>query len=125
MDGDGDVFADRFLSRGYEGGSEAAHAFNREIQHALRSEIPELENISIYVQIYANVSGLARTLVRNGVIGSPADLYGFISGFNFSQTFFNFIDVGYGKERADHKIKGTFTAQTTVKIYWKALLNTA
>lgn len=58
------------------------------------------------VCIYANLEGLARKLASCGIIHAPADMHAFARSFSLNQPLFNFIDVGVGKERADHKLKG-------------------
>lgn len=55
----------------------------------------------------ANLGGLARAMVRDGVIENVNDLKDFMLGFTQAKASFDFVDVGYGKERADSKIKGS------------------
>lgn len=45
-------------------------------------------------------------MVRDGSLDSLSDLKDFTLGFTQSRASFDFIDVGYGKEQADSKIKG-------------------
>lgn len=54
----------------------------------------------------ANVSGLGKALQREGSLHSEATLRDFTLGFTQAKAAFDFVDVGYGKERADSKIKG-------------------
>jgi hypothetical protein len=54
----------------------------------------------------ANVNGLARAMQRDGGIENVSDFKDFTLGFTQAKASFDFIDVGYGKERADSKIKG-------------------
>jgi hypothetical protein len=56
--------------------------------------------------MYSNLGGLSGLYVRNGVISSMSQLFVFARGFNSSQDMFNLVDVGTGKEGADHKIRG-------------------
>lgn len=58
------------------------------------------------VQIYCNFDGLSRKLAQVGILKSPGELYQFARAFSLSQPLFSFVDVGSGKERADHKVKG-------------------
>lgn len=44
---------------------------------------------------------------RAGIIDNTSELKDFALGFTQAKASFDFIDVGYGKERADSKIKGT------------------
>lgn len=45
-------------------------------------------------------------MVRDGVVNNVNDLKDFMLGFTQAKASFDFVDVGYGKERADSKIKG-------------------
>jgi hypothetical protein len=53
----------------------------------------------------ANINGLSRAMAREGTI-QDGDMKDFALGFTQAKASFDFIDVGYGKERADSKIKG-------------------
>ena len=57
-------------------------------------------------KVVANVSGLGKALQREGSLHSEATLRDFTLGFTQAKAAFDFVDVGYGKERADSKIKG-------------------
>ena len=63
-------------------------------------------NMDILVRAFANVSGLGRALVREGRLQDINQLRAFATGFSNRQVFFDFVDVGPGKERADYKIQG-------------------
>ena len=54
----------------------------------------------------ANLTGLAKAMFHDGCIDSAAEVRDFALGFTQAKSSFDFIDVGYGKERADSKIKG-------------------
>jgi hypothetical protein len=56
--------------------------------------------------VFANVEGLASALSRQGHITSTA-FHEFVKGFNDAAGLVSFVDVGYGKELADVKIKST------------------
>jgi hypothetical protein len=60
------------------------------------------------VQIYLSLDKLAFKLQQVGLLRHPQDLRAFAQRFSVNQSLFSIIDVGQGKERADHKIKGTF-----------------
>lgn len=62
--------------------------------------------MDFHVRAFANVDGLARALVRDGRLQDVNQLRAFAAGFSNRQPFFDFVDVGAGKERADHKIHG-------------------
>ena len=62
--------------------------------------------MKVLCAIYANIGGLAKAMVRDGVIDDALQMEEFVRGFNQSNGPFDFIDVGYGKERADTKLQG-------------------
>lgn len=43
---------------------------------------------------------------RDGSVDNENDVKDFFLGFTQAKASFDFIDVGYGKERADSKIRG-------------------
>lgn len=43
---------------------------------------------------------------RDGSIENESELKEFTLGFSQAKASFDFVDVGFGKERADSKIKG-------------------
>ncbi|KAH7049201.1 hypothetical protein B0J12DRAFT_711004 [Macrophomina phaseolina] len=106
IDGDGAIFTEALLRAGAEGGSDAAHKLQAEIRnHILDVYEGSAGSWSIMVYIYANLEGLGRKLASVGILKSPQELHIFARAFTLHQPLFNFIDVGSGKERADHKIK--------------------
>lgn len=58
------------------------------------------------VQIYAGYKGLVADLIRCGDIKTTAGFIKFTAGFVRHQNLFDFEDIGSGRERADHKVKG-------------------
>lgn len=79
----------------------------------------EVEDLEIVAKVVANLSGLGKAMQRDGCVDSPSTLKDFTLGFTQAKATFDYIDVGYGKERADSKIKGTVNRQisrTAVKI---------
>jgi len=74
------------------------------------------------VQIYANFEGLSRKLAQVGILKSPGELQAFARGFNYAHALINFNDVGSGKERADHKIKGGLT-RSLFSPQWQIVLH--
>ncbi|KAL5419088.1 hypothetical protein PMIN03_000617 [Paraphaeosphaeria minitans] len=106
IDGDGVIFQDALLrAAGSDGGSEAASR----LQHAIRDHITTLYgnsgNWPIMVQIYVSLDKLANKLASVGLVDKPSALRTFAQGFSLNQSLFSIVDVGHGKERADHKIK--------------------
>ncbi|KAF3343546.1 Cytochrome c oxidase subunit 7A [Verticillium dahliae VDG2] len=102
LDGDGLIFQDHFVQAGIEGGKKAAYALRRAIVSLCGQFADEVE---IVAKVCANLTGLARAMRRDGCIEAEFDLKEFALGFTQAKAHFDFIDVGYGKERADSKIK--------------------
>jgi hypothetical protein len=121
IDGDGAIFQDALLqAAGGDGGSEAASR----LYHAIRDHVASFHgnagNWPVMVQIYLSLDKLAMKLAQVGLLRSPSELRTFAQRFSVNQPLFSIIDVGQGKERADHKIKGSqthfanpFTANST------------
>lgn len=91
---------------GEKGGKDAADALFAELQVYMRELTGVPNNMDILVRAFANISGLGRTLVRDGRLHDINHLRAFATGFSNRQVFFDFVDVGSGKERADYKIQG-------------------
>lgn len=64
------------------------------------------DQIEIVAKICANVNGLATVMQKGGIIDDPNHMRDFSLGFTQGKASFDYIDVGYGKERADSKLKG-------------------
>ena len=109
LDGDGAVFQDYLYSSGREGGAEAASLLQQAIKQQLKELYPDanLGDYQIVVNVVLNVQGLGKKLQSCNIISGPAELQSFGRAFGLAQPLFNFIDVGDGKERADHKIRET------------------
>lgn len=95
-------FQDRWINQGIEGGKKAAYALRAAIAEYCDDHDGDVE---IMAKAVANVSGLSRAMQREGNL-HEGDLKDFTLGFTQAKASFDFIDVGYGKERADSKIKG-------------------
>ena len=107
IDGDGMIFADGFLQKGLNGGKEAAAALYRTVVAYIERETNDIPLTSrVICRVYANVKGLAETLVRYGIMEETGRFEDFVRGFTNGRTLFDFIDVGSGKDRADDKIIG-------------------
>lgn len=102
-------FHDYLYAMGKDGGSDAAHMLNTEIRAHLKATHPDanVDDWSIVVQVFVSLQGLAMKLQACGLVTNPNEIFEFTRAFNFAQPLFNFIDVGIGKERADHKIRET------------------
>lgn len=108
IDGDGALFLDALYAAGKDGGAEAAQLLHDEIRNQLKTFYPEdnTSGWSIYVTIVLNMQGLAATLQACGIL-TAGELNAFARAFGLAQPLFQFVDVGGGKERADHKIRET------------------
>ena len=107
IDGDGYIFDDDLISSGAEGGQRAAHLLNETVKESLRHR--GLENCSIMVRIYANLSGLSKTLSKVKLAGpEKRSLAPFVANFNRSNELFDFVDAGELKENADYKLRAMF-----------------
>ncbi|KZV71325.1 hypothetical protein PENSPDRAFT_650785 [Peniophora sp. CONT] len=105
IDGDGTIFAPDLLAAGRTGGRQAASLLNK----GLVDYIADLDDTlpprcQVWLSIYCNKKGLVDTLVNNNVC-SYEQFEEFYHGFNQASPMFSIIDVGYGKEAADAKIK--------------------
>lgn len=88
---------------GYEGGREAA----RQVVTLSRSCLKLSPSTRLLVQVFANVGGVAYTLVQVGMISKQEIFHEFVNGFNSLDELVTFINVGRGKELTDSKINGT------------------
>lgn len=101
------IFNTEFLQMGLAGGKQAAAALYSTIVAYIERETMTIPPASrVLCRIYANVKGLAEVLVRAGITKDAAQFEEFVRGFTNGRTFFDFIDVGPGKDRADDKIIG-------------------
>jgi len=110
IDADADMylFHERFLSRGLQGGQDAADEFMvkaREHLLSLEPSIDDAKTIPVMVKAYANLSGLAQACVRDKKLSSVSDMVQFWIGFSRRYPLVDFVDVGSGKEEADNKIR--------------------
>ncbi|KAK0652071.1 hypothetical protein B0T16DRAFT_94073 [Cercophora newfieldiana] len=104
IDGDGLLFAGDYIRQGVEGGKRAAYA----LRSAILQQCGEhAAGIEVIAKVYANLSGLAKAMRRDGSLENESDLKDFSLGFSQGKATFDFVDVGHGKERADNKIKET------------------
>ena len=88
---------------GIEGGKKAANILREAVAARFRALNDDVE---IICKICANLSGLAKAMIRDGTLNSESDFKDFTLGFTQAKASFDFVDVGYGKERADSKIQG-------------------
>ena len=107
IDGDGCMFQERLLKAGADGGAEAAHLLKQEINQLLRGKGIS-SGCTVMVQVFLSLDALARKLAYVGILNTQGDLKAFEEGFCNAQSLFSIVDVGRGKERADHKVKGPY-----------------
>jgi hypothetical protein len=72
----------------------------------VRGVTNELDQVDIFVRAFANLSGLGAALERDGRLKNASQVREFAAGFSSRHAFFDFVDVGPGKERADFKVRG-------------------
>lgn len=107
IDGDGLLFKEEFIRQGVEGGKRAASALRAAIASLAENIIRDLpSNIEVVATVYANLNGLTGAMRRAGWVDGADVLKEFTLGFTQTKASFDFIDVGYGKERADSKLRG-------------------
>lgn len=104
IDGDGLLFEEHLIKDRVEGGKRAAYALRAAVAKHVGERAGELE---IVARVVANVTGLGKAMVRDLSVDTSNDFKDFTLGFTQAKASFDFIDVGYGKERADSKIKET------------------
>jgi hypothetical protein len=117
IDGDGAVFHDRLYALGKQGGEDAARLLRQEITTYLKNIYPDgkVENWNIMVQIVLNSEGLGRKLYAVRMVPhGPNDISAFGAAFSVAQPLFSFVDVGHGKEMADHKVRELLRAMVRV-----------
>ncbi|TDL29239.1 hypothetical protein BD410DRAFT_779576 [Rickenella mellea] len=103
IDGDGTIFTTDLLAQGQQGGRLAARQLTEAIQDYVGPSCPR----SLWVYIFYNRRGLLDTFGKSGTEfrGARDAFDDFVIGFNQSCERFLMVDVGYGKEAADAKIK--------------------
>ncbi|KAM0247873.1 hypothetical protein ACHAQJ_009689 [Trichoderma viride] len=97
-------FRDTWIKQGLEGGKKVAYALRAAVAERFGDEAEDLE---IVAKVVANLAGLGKAMQRDGCMDNPSILKDFTLGFTQAKATFDYIDVGYGKERADSKIKET------------------
>ena len=88
------------------GGKQAADELLARVRESVRGILSDSDKLDIMVKAFANVEGLAMALMRNGKLKDVDQLRAFIADFSRRLPFFDFIDIGAGKKRPDHKIHG-------------------
>ncbi|KAK4155868.1 hypothetical protein C8A00DRAFT_31311 [Chaetomidium leptoderma] len=94
-----------------EGGERAAVDLKAAVQQYLKSVDPRLAVLPIMARAFASGEGLATLLVKAGLAKSGDGqqiVSRFTSGFSQADEMFDYVLVGKGKDRADHKLMGAF-----------------
>jgi hypothetical protein len=102
IDGDGAIFSRALVTRGRSGGLDAARTLIDNIKESVRTSVLDASQFKLWIYCFLN---------RRGILGpldvSEAVFDDFISGFNQAGGEFTFlVDIGYGKEAADARIRG-------------------
>ncbi|KAK5270563.1 hypothetical protein LTR99_005005 [Exophiala xenobiotica] len=112
VDGDGYQFRKSYYNAlATSGGSKAASELYTEVLNNLKNAVSSSginADCDVLVNIYANKTGLARTLTTCDYINHPSQIDQFFCSFTQSRSLFQFIDCGPGKERVDAKLRDTF-----------------
>ncbi|KAI4737518.1 hypothetical protein E4T50_11985 [Aureobasidium sp. EXF-12298] len=109
IDGDGAIFHDYLYKAGSDGGADAAQELHNKIRDHVAECYPDrnTSGYDIMVQIFYNMEGLSHKLKSLGIFKNPNEMAPFARAFSLNKSLFSFIDVGSGKERADHKVRET------------------
>ena len=78
-------------------------------QRKLLNPVFSVAHLRDMVQIFYNMEGLSHKLKSVGIFRNPNEMAPFARAFSLNKSLFSFIDVGSGKERADHKVRGEVT----------------
>lgn len=101
IDGDGLLFKKHLVKQGLEGGKKAAYA----LRQAILDRCDNAKETEVVAKVIANMTGLNKAMKRDGSVDSENDLRDFMLGYTQAMASFDFVDVGFGKERADSKIR--------------------
>ncbi|KAL8817271.1 MAG: hypothetical protein Q9191_008178, partial [Dirinaria sp. TL-2023a] len=105
IDGDGYIFEEDLLREGSTGGAIAAQRLLEQIQGYFQKLDRSAHQWRTVVRIFVNLEGLAKKCNLSGIVDHTAVFREFTTAFTKAQPLFDIVDVGYGKEQADHKIR--------------------
>lgn len=105
VDGDGCIFSEDLISRGRQGGYDAARLLVDSLQSHLKEDFGE-NHYQFWIYVFFNKKGLMDALGRSSLSPLRSKLEDFVVGFNQASTRIVMLDVGFGKEEADGKVKG-------------------
>lgn len=107
LDGDDNIFTEALLRMGQAGGRQAAQQITKGIAEYLSDEDIQVfgRGLSFWVTIYFNKTGLLNALASHDIC-TPEQFESFCVGFSQASPRFLMIDVGYGKDAVEFKIRG-------------------
>ncbi len=106
-------FRQDLLQSSEKGGWKAADELVHAVQSSLSDEDLGLDAENIMAWAFADFEKVTIHLLHHLNIAEDMQLYQFARGFNARGPLFHFDDVGFGKERADHKLKGMLRYRST------------
>ncbi|PWI63968.1 hypothetical protein PCL_01579 [Purpureocillium lilacinum] len=101
---DGYAFQDKYITGSAKGATDAADELFGDLQRFVRTLDSGANDLDIFVKAFANFSRLAAALVRGGRMREEAQVREFAAEFSSRHAFFDFVDVGGGKQCIDYKI---------------------
>ncbi|KAF4125928.1 CCCH zinc finger DNA binding protein [Geosmithia morbida] len=108
-------FNDELVKQGVDGGMRASWHLKCAMEENITQLLPEpvAPNLRFHARVYANISGLAETYVKLGILSNAKAFSDFVRGFNMGHNMCDYIDAGNGKECADEKVKANFEFNMT------------
>ncbi|CAH0002087.1 unnamed protein product [Clonostachys byssicola] len=103
IDGDGAIFHEAFLQTPAQGAPEACRRLHENIKDHLKST--GVKDLPVFARVYADLDNLANAIHQSGIVDYKEKVSRFFEHFTNSRAEFEFINVGYGKENADCKMK--------------------
>ncbi|GAB1316540.1 hypothetical protein MFIFM68171_06750 [Madurella fahalii] len=111
-DADSYLFDEKYYAAdAAEGGERAATDLRSSVRHYVQSIDPDFASLPVVAKAFASGEGLAHLIAKAGIAkagDSQRVLSRFTCGFSQADDMFDFVLVGKGKDRADHKLIGTF-----------------
>uniref|UniRef100_A0A8H7NDY7 C3H1-type domain-containing protein n=1 Tax=Bionectria ochroleuca TaxID=29856 RepID=A0A8H7NDY7_BIOOC len=104
IDGDGAIFHEAFLQMPAQGAPAACRRLNENIKDHLKSTGVK-EDLPVFARVYADLDNLATAIHQSGIVDYKEKVSRFFEHFTNSRAEFEFINVGFGKENADCKMK--------------------
>ncbi|KAJ7742451.1 hypothetical protein DFH07DRAFT_836520 [Mycena maculata] len=105
INGDERLFNASLLAQGQQGGIAAGKGLTQTIATYLASEeLPIFGRISFWITVYFNRGALLDRLISNSIC-SVQQFDAFVAGFSQCSPRFSLVDVGYGLDGTDMKIR--------------------